>query len=62
MTADVDNASIAYLTLESDPTPVIDITAGDTDANDDIYDLQGRRVEKTVKGGIYIIKGKKVIK
>ena len=62
MTANVDNASIAYLTLESDPTPVIDITAGDTDANDDIYDLQGRRVEKTVKGGIYIIKGKKVIK
>ncbi|MBO6058991.1 MAG: hypothetical protein J6P67_02470, partial [Bacteroidaceae bacterium] len=62
MTADVDNASIAYLTLESDPTPVIDITAGDTDANDDIYDLQGRKVEKTVKGGIYIIKGKKVIK
>jgi hypothetical protein len=53
---------IAYRTLESDPTPVIDITAGDTDANDDIYDLQGRRVEKTVKGGIYIIKGKKVIK
>ena len=62
MTADTDNASIAYLTLDSDPTPVIDITADGITANGVIYDLQGRKVEKTAKGGIYIIKGKKVIK
>ncbi len=62
MTEDTDNAQVAYLTLDSNPTPVTDITAADITASDDIYDLQGRRVEKTVKEGIYIIKGKKVIK
>jgi len=62
MTEDTDNAQVAYLTLDSNPTPVTDITAADITASEDIYDLQGRRVEKTVKGGIYIIKGKKVIK
>lgn len=26
-----------------------------------IYDLTGRRVEKTVKGGVYIVNGRKVV-
>ena len=35
-----------------------DATQQHTDA---IYDLQGRRVAKPMKGGIYIINGKKVL-
>ena len=30
------------------------------DANAPIYDLSGRRVNNAVKGGIYIVNGKKV--
>jgi hypothetical protein len=30
--------------------------------NGAIYDLQGRKVTKPVKGGLYIVNGKKVIK
>ena len=35
------------------------ITNGD--AIESIYDLQGRKIEKITKGGIYIINGKKVV-
>ena len=33
----------------------------DADASAEIYDLQGRRVKSPVKGGLYIINGKKMI-
>ena len=29
--------------------------------NDDWYDLQGRRIQKPTKAGIYIVNGKKMI-
>ena len=62
MTEDTDNAQVAYLTLDSNPTPVTDLTAPAIAASGDFYDLPGRRADKAMSGGIYIIKGKKVIK
>ncbi|MBQ6938808.1 MAG: hypothetical protein IJN35_03080, partial [Muribaculaceae bacterium] len=41
-------------------TAIEDITTEEYD--DTIYDLQGRKIEKITKAGIYIINGKKVIK
>ena len=47
-----------------DVTAIKDVNAGseNENANAPIYDLQGRRVTKAQKGGVYIINGKKVIK
>ncbi|MBP3689306.1 MAG: M60 family metallopeptidase [Bacteroidaceae bacterium] len=61
-TADVGNISIAYLTLDDNPTGIADITEDDIMACEEVYDLHGRKVEKTSKGGIYIINGRKVIR
>ncbi len=50
---------VAYNIILND-TPV-GINAIDADLeNAVIYDLNGRRVSKAVKGGVYIINGKKV--
>ena len=46
--------------IGEDVTGINGITTG-TD-NGAIYDIQGRRVSNAVKGGVYIINGKKVIK
>ena len=47
-----------------DVTAIKDVNTGseNENANAPIYDLQGRRVSKVQKGGVYIIGGKKVIK
>ena len=45
---------------EDGTTVIYDVEAGEQDA-DCIYDLQGRRVLETKKGGIYIINNQKVI-
>ena len=45
-------------------TGIDDITATDTPANENnsgIYDLQGRKLERVVEPGIYIVNGKKVL-
>ena len=49
----------AYLTSET-VTGIDGATVAADGENAQIYDLQGRAVSKTVKGGIYIINGKKV--
>ena len=46
--------------IGEDVTGINGVTTGT--ANGAIYDLQGRRVSNAVKGGVYIINGKKVIK
>jgi len=50
-----------YFNTEDDLTAVEAIKAIVEDANAPIYDLQGRKVVNTVKGGIYIKNGKKFI-
>ena len=45
---------------EFDATGIINI-GSDQDNSDLIFDLQGRRVQKPVKGNLYIINGKKVV-
>ena len=56
-------ANVRAITLgedEFDTTGIINV--GKTDQNTDaIYDMQGRRVLKPVKGTLYIINGKKVV-
>ena len=42
-------------------TAIESVLNNSTDANAPIYDLSGRRVMNTVKGGIYIQNGKKFI-
>ena len=58
-----DNVQGMRLNLEGgNVTGIDDITTGDTDAETPLYDLSGRRVQNTTKGGIYIRNGKKIIK
>lgn len=47
----------------NDGSTAIDDTLTDNEetANDDWYDLQGRRIQKPTKAGIYIVNGKKMI-
>ena len=42
-------------------TGIDNVTVVEGDEKDAIYDLQGRKVEKVTKGGIYIVNGKKVL-
>jgi hypothetical protein len=42
-------------------TDIIEVPTEVLKANGAIYDLYGRRVEKPIKGGVYIVNGKKVI-
>ncbi len=42
-------------------TDIIEVPTGALTGDGAIYDLYGRRVEKPVKGGVYIVNGKKVI-
>ncbi|MBO7272870.1 MAG: hypothetical protein J6U89_08355 [Bacteroidaceae bacterium] len=60
----------SYDVYNSNLNIIIGVTTGITELSPDdidgfdsgeIFDLNGRRVSKTVKGGIYIINGKKVI-
>ena len=54
-----------------DPTPVEpvkgdvngdnELNNNDLEANQSIYDLQGRRVENMKKKGVYIVNGKKLV-
>ena len=56
-------ANVRTITLgedEFDTTGIIDIDS-DSENSDVIFDLQGRRVLKPVKGNLYIINGKKVV-
>ena len=56
-------SNIRILTLgedEFDTTGIIDIESSDENS-DHIFDLQGRRVLKPVKGNLYIINGKKLM-
>lgn len=55
--ADVDVITMTY----EDGTGIEDVESSKTDIHSPIYDLSGRRVEKAEKG-VYIIKGKKVLK
>ena len=41
-------------------TGINEVATGNGEANA-IYDLQGRKIEKPSKGGIYIVNGKKVL-
>jgi hypothetical protein len=44
-----------------DPTTLVDEIIDDENAEEIIYDLQGRRVYETQKGKLYIVNNKKVI-
>ena len=54
-------ADAVYPTLYGvHPTGISEIATENGDVNA-IYDLQGRKIEKLSKGGIYIVNGKKVL-
>ncbi len=44
-----------------DASGIVDVQAAKADRNDVIYNLSGQRVQKAVRGAIYIVNGKKVI-
>ena len=44
-----------------DASGIVDVQAAKADRNDVIYNLAGQRVQKAVRGAIYIVNGKKVI-
>ena len=50
----------AMLTLEDEATDGILLINGDEQNASNIYDIQGRKVERSSKG-IYIVNGKKVV-
>lgn len=55
-----------YRLVEEDLTPIKHLTTEEYEktatVKDVIYDLQGRRVNNPMKGHIYIVNGKKVVK
>ena len=63
-TAGVDNTRfVMFLSAENNGTTGIDAVGNESKMNDnDIYDLQGRKVEDTSIKGIYIQNGKKIVK
>ena len=64
VTAGVDNTRfVMFLSAENNGTTGIDAVGNESKMNDnDIYDLQGRKVEDTSIKGIYIQNGKKIVK
>jgi hypothetical protein len=48
------------LTLEDETDGILLINGNEQNKNDNIYDIQGRKVENPTKG-IYIVNGKKVV-
>ncbi len=44
-----------------DGTTAISSTVSNTNGEEEWYDLQGRRIQKPTKGGLYILNGKKII-
>lgn len=54
-------SNVLRFTFGGNTTAIESVLNNDTDANAPIYDLSGRRVMNTVKGGIYIQNGKKFI-
>lgn len=52
-------APLRFLSLSSDTKNVATMTESLCDEPDIVYDLQGRRVTAPVRGGLYIINGKK---
>ena len=60
-TPDAQGYHLAGLTINPIPTGISELNCGKTGETDVIYDLQGRRISIPSKG-VYIIKGKKVIR
>lgn len=58
----VNRADHWYLYVNNSLATAISSVKADKEGGTAIYDLQGRRLEKMVKPGIYIVNGKKVIK
>ena len=56
-----DGQAVKTLILTLNGTPVTEISAENDVKDDAVYDLTGRRVEHAMKG-IYIVRGKKVLK
>ncbi len=54
-------SNVLRFTFGGNTTAIESVLNNDADANAPIYDLSGRRVMNTVKGGIYIQNGKKFI-
>lgn len=54
-------SNVLRFTFGGNTTAIESVLNNDADANAPIYDLSGRRVMNTVKGGIYIQNGKKFV-
>lgn len=53
---------LAFCTAETEGTGIeLNVQDGENSYKAAIYDLNGRRVSKTVKGQIYVVNGKKVM-
>lgn len=62
ITEDAETGAVSFLVAEDDPTGIATLNMEHGTFNDDaIYDLQGRRMGATLKLGIYIINGRKVV-
>jgi hypothetical protein len=62
ITENAETGAVSFLVAEDDPTGIATLNMEHGTFNDDaIYDLQGRRMGATLKPGIYIINGRKVV-
>jgi hypothetical protein len=52
---------LTFIFEDGETTGIADVRGKKADVRDDIFDLQGRRVENPQKGGLYIKNGKKVV-
>ena len=58
---EVDNTSSARVLTIGEGTTGIDNLRFDNSQIDNCYDLQGRRIDKPTKKGLYILNGKKIV-
>ncbi len=50
------------ITVKADGTAAINAVNTNDDSEEEVYDLQGRKTDGQLKKGIYIVKGKKVVR
>ena len=61
ITEDAETGNVSFTIAPEEPSGINVVRWNHNDAQDPIYDLQGRKILGPLKAGIYIIQGKKIV-
>ena len=61
ITEDTQTGNVSFTIAPEEPTGINVVRWNHNDAQDPIYDLQGRKILGPLKAGIYIVQGKKIV-